>query len=315
MSSNQNPATDAIPILLLKTKSTPNDGYHDQFSKSKDGEGERGGLKFEPTFVAVLEHQLKEDGMNAFKSLLEERQIRREDGKKYGGMIFTSQRAVEAFAKIVDEGKGDDSWPHLQDIPIYTVGPATSRALRSIPTTPPLEIFGSETGNGEALAHYMLDHYPTFYPDSHPPPPLLFLVGEQRRDIIPKTLMDPNLPEERRIQVDELVVYGTGEMASFELDFTEILHQTANAKMRWVVVFSPTGCEAMLRSLALLDPETGKARKTEQQGGNRTYIATIGPTTRDYLRNKFGFEPDVCAAKPSPEGVEEGIRLFLEDKE
>ncbi|CZR57622.1 probable uroporphyrinogen-III synthase [Phialocephala subalpina] len=315
MTSIQSPASDSIPILLLKTKSVPNDGYYHQFSKLKDADGERDGLKFEPTFVPVLEHQLIENGMKIFKGYLETKEIGREEEKRYGGMIFTSQRAVEAFAKLVDEGKGAQGWPFLQDIPIYTVGPATSRALRSIATTPPLQIFGSETGNGEALAHYMLDHYGQWYRDIVPKPPLLFLVGEQRRDIIPKTLTDPKLGMKKLIQVDELVVYGTGEMASFESDFTQILHQTENVKIRWVVVFSPTGCEAMLRSLGLLDSGTGKAKKREQQTGNKTYIATIGPTTRDFLRSNFDFEPDVCAAKPSPEGVEEGIRNFLKDKD
>ena len=207
---------------------------------------------------------------------------------------------------------GDEQWPHLQTIPVYTVGPATSRALRSIHQTPPLNVFGSETGNGEALAYYMLDHYGKWHKGREVLPPLLFLVGEQRRDIIPKTLMDPELPNYQRIQVDELVVYGTGVMESFEQNFTKLLRDTDDKAVRWVVVFSPTGCKAMLRALGMLDPATGKACRAQLEAKNKTYIATIGPTTRDYLRNKFGFEPDVCAAKPSPEGVEEGIRTFME---
>lgn len=205
------------------------------------------------------------------------------------------------------------SWPHLQEIPIYTVGPATSRALRSIPQDPPLKIFGAEMGNGEALAHYMLEHYIEWYKDRDVKPPLLFLVGDQRRDIIPKTLMNPTLSAQQRIQVDELVVYGTGVMESFELDFSKILVQTIGEPLRWVVVFSPTGCEAMLRALEMLDPKSGKVKEgtTAREG---TYIATIGPTTRDYLRNQFGYEPDVCAAKPSPEGVEDGIRMFMQKR-
>lgn len=143
-------------------------------------------------------------------------------------------------------------------------------------------------------------------------PPLLVLVGEQRRDIIPKTLMDPGLSNDRRIQVDELVIYGTGVMESFEQDFTKLLQETEERAVRWVVVFSPTGCEAMLRALGLLNPTTGNACRARSQTMNKTYIATIGPTTRDHLRKKFGFEPDVCAAKPSPAGVEEGIRAFVE---
>jgi uroporphyrinogen-III synthase len=177
-----------------------------------------------------------------------------------------------------------------------------------------LEIFGSETGNGEALAHFMLEHYKTFYPTHIPLPPVLFMVGEQRRDIIPKTLMSPALPEGQCIQVDELVVYGTGVMESFEQDFTVLLKETEEKAVRWVVVFSPTGCEAMLRALGLPDLATGKACSARREGNNKTFVATIGPTTRDYLRENFGFEPDVCAAKPSPEGVEMGIRSFMEGR-
>jgi uroporphyrinogen-III synthase len=144
-------------------------------------------------------------------------------------------------------------------------------------------------------------------------------VGEQRRDIIPKILMDPSLSDDRRIQVDELVVYGTGVMESFEEDFTRLLQETEARDIRWVVVFSPTGCKAMLCALNMLDSETGRV-KTEERGGGcgnrkgrrKTYIATIGPTTRDYLRKTFGFEPDVCAEKPSPEGIGEGVRKFMQ---
>lgn len=209
---------------------------------------------------------------------------------------------------------GDERWPYLQDVPIYTVGPATSRALRAIPQDPPPKIFGSDSGNGEALAHYMLNHYGEWYPEMKVKPSLLFLVGEQRRNIIPTTLMDPALPDDRRIQVDELVVYDTGVMESFEADFTKLLLETKDRETRWVVVFSPTGCEAMLRSLDLLDSKTGKAKAGQSSTRRNTYIATIGPTTRDFLWNKFRFEPDVCASKPSPEGVEEGIRNFLKAK-
>jgi len=182
-----------------------------------------------------------------------------------------------------------------------------------------MNIFGEEMGNGEALAHYMLDHYGKWYENQPSKPPLLFLVGEQRRDIIPKTLMDPGLPKEKRIPVEELVVYGTGVMESFEKDFTDVLKNTEDRDIRWVVVFSPTGCEAMLRVLEMLDPGTGRVKTGERGGGcgvrrgrRKTYIATIGPTTRDYLRRNFGFEPDVCAEKPSPEGVADGIIKFMD---
>ncbi|KUJ14841.1 uroporphyrinogen-III synthase [Mollisia scopiformis] len=299
--------TTRIPILLLKTRSSPTDGYEDQFSTPQHG------LTFSPTFVPVLEHQLLDDGMNTFRNLLERKEIGEGQGKKYGGLIFTSQRAVEAFAQLVAEGRlNDPSYPHLApSTPIYTVGPATSRALSALSTpSSPLTILGQETGNGEALAQYILSHYPSDSKSKFKSRlPLLFLVGEQRRDIIPKTLSSPSLEASNRIAVDEITIYGTGIMASFERDFKAVLKRTENVGRRWVVVFSPTGCEAMLRALGCLGDARGKA------GGERdgkTFVASIGPTTRDFLRAEFGFEVDVCAERPSPEGVLEGIWGFME---
>jgi uroporphyrinogen-III synthase len=154
----------------------------------------------------------------------------------------------------------------------------------------------------------MLEHYGEWYRGRPTKPPLLFLVGEQRRDIIPKTLTDDALPVDTRIGVTETVVYGTGEMGSFPKDFEKILSSIRDRPTTWVVVFSPTGCDSMLRGLGLLDDGTGKAAK--RLGQRATYIATIGPTTRDYLIKTFDFAPDVCAETPSPEGVWQAITNF-----
>ncbi|KAK9772707.1 putative Tetrapyrrole biosynthesis, uroporphyrinogen III synthase [Seiridium cardinale] len=291
------------PILLLKTKSGPTDAYEELFATPRDG------IEFEPIFVPVLQHQFLEDGMTRFRELLLQRSISNKQDAAYGGLIFTSQRAVEGFAKLVEEGQSVEKIPQLQDIPIYTVGPATTRALRAIPHNPPLQIFGEHTGNGDALAPFIQQHYGEWYADRPTKPPLLFLVGEKRRDIIPNTLMDPSLPSEKRIQVDETVVYGTGVMESFPSDFGKVLERTDVAGRRWVVVFSPTGCDGMLRGLGLLDSELGRVGKGPE--GRKTFIITIGPTTRGFLKKTFDFEPDVCAEAPSPEGVWEGIQKFL----
>lgn len=193
-------------------------------------------------------------------------------------------------------------------MPIYSVGPATTRALGAIQVEPPLQIFGEHTGNGEALAAYIQEHYGQWYSDREVLPPLLFLVGEQRRDIIPRVLMDPSLAPGQRIQVDEEVVYGTGVMQSFPGDFAAILQESRHEPERWVVVFSPTGCDSMLRELDLLDQKCGKAKVENRDG--KTFIATIGPTTRSYLVDQFGLEPDVCADSPSPDGILQGIAKF-----
>lgn len=325
-----------MPILLLKTKSTPGDSYEDIFSQPQ------GGLSFSPSFVPVLEHRFEEAGMTKVRSVLESQMIGKHFGAAYGGLIFTSQRAVEAFTQIVQDGPGENPilhhlnspsplttgshpgvgekrgassktalpWPHLQEVPVYSVGPATTRALKSVAQGPPLQVFGEHTGNGDSLAHFILEHYAEWYNDRpEEKPALLFMVGEQRRDIIPKTLMDDKLPDDRRIEVQEVVVYGTGVMESFAVDFQRRLEETKESKMVWIVVFSPTGCGAMLRGLGMIDEATGKAKPNDP---SRTrFVATIGPTTRDYLQKTFGLDPDVCAEKPSPEGVLEAIQQFI----
>ncbi|KAK3322106.1 tetrapyrrole biosynthesis, uroporphyrinogen III synthase [Apodospora peruviana] len=295
------------PVFLLKTRSTPADAYEELFSVPTDD-----GFDFEPVFVPVLEHRFDDEGMARVKSTLLGRKISSEPGSCYGGLVFTSQRAVEAFTKLIEGGPArgcdDDRWPFLQDIPVYSVGPATTRALQAIPQKPPLQIFGSHTGNGEDLAKFILEHYGEWYKDRPSKPPLLFLVGEQRRDIIPKMLMDSALSLEKQIRVDEAVIYGTGVMGPFREDFEALLQETADRPVRWVVVFSPSGCDNMLGALDLLDETTGKAKP--RAPGCSTYIATIGPTTRNHLVQTFGFEPDVCAEQPSPEGILQAISSF-----
>jgi len=149
----------------------------------------------------------------------------------------------------------------------------------------------------------------------------LFLVGEQRRDIIPKTLMSGDLTEGERIEVHEVVVYETCVMESFEGDFTEIIdsyksedNDGGGEKVMWVVIFSPTGCDAMLRVLGL-DSANDNGNGVLVAPGKRVFVATIGPTTRDHLRLNYGFEAHVCAEKPSQEGVGGGIERFMEERD
>ncbi|KAJ5597365.1 hypothetical protein N7537_007449 [Penicillium hordei] len=317
----------STPILLLKTKSSPNDGYEDFFSAQN----------YTPTFIPVLEHRFLKNNLTQVRDQFSTGAFNNNGStpRKYGGLIFTSQRAVEGFAQMIEDEK-DGTYPNRQHIRhqpqsqtnathwanlvtfniqtsppliLYTVGPATARTLTTLRDKhlPDALIHGADTGTGENLAHFILSHYDSLYPTDKPA--LLFLVGEVRRDIIPKTLMDKSLPVEKRVGVEELVVYETGVMESFEGDFADVVGRSSGDV--WVVVFSPTGCEAMLRVLGL-GPFAGTG--TGSGAGNGTgkvFVATIGPTTRDHLREKFGFEAHVCAPKPSPEGVLEGIEKFM----
>lgn len=156
----------------------------------------------------------------------------------------------------------------------------------------------------------MLDHYREWYKNRPVLPPLLFLVGEVRRDVIPKRLMDEQLPADRRICVTEVEMYETGVMESFPTDFQEVLRESLSAPLIWVVVFSPAGCENMLKGIGFLDGE-GRVRSGEDMPEQqRVRVATIGPTTRDCLI-ELGFTPHVCAEQPSPEGVLNGIVRYM----
>jgi hypothetical protein len=86
-----------IPVVLLKTKSTPTDIYEEYFSR--DG-------RFAPQFVPVLEHTFNAANLQKLRRLLtdgHDGDYLRDGETRYGGMIFTSQRAVEAFAGVVRE--------------------------------------------------------------------------------------------------------------------------------------------------------------------------------------------------------------------
>ncbi|KAH7336742.1 tetrapyrrole biosynthesis, uroporphyrinogen III synthase [Pyrenochaeta sp. MPI-SDFR-AT-0127] len=298
------------PVLLLKTKSVPTDTYEDLFCTLANS-------PYAPVFVPVLEHRFKRDTLTDVQKHVTSRgfiPVAQKGLATYGALIFTSQRAVEAFTEIVGEVRRlgihdiDELLP--ETLPLYVVGPATARGLRALKLACP--ILGEETGNGESLAAFILDHYNAIYPGVGKPP-ILFLVGDKRRDIIPKTLESERLCPERRANVDELVIYETGEMQSFRIDFSTVWRKNTEEGLerQWVVVFSPTGCQAMLESLGLLDTSTGKTRPVTSQ--RNIHVATIGPTTRDYLINEFSFTPDVCAEKPSPEGVAAGIEAFMKE--
>lgn len=91
------PPAKPIPVILLKTKSTPTDTYEEYFAR--DG-------RFAPQFVPVLEHTFNAANLQKLRRLLTDGHdggYLREGETQYGGMIFTSQRAVEAFAGVVRE--------------------------------------------------------------------------------------------------------------------------------------------------------------------------------------------------------------------
>ena len=160
---------DQVPVYLLKTRSSPTDSYEDYFSTLNNG-------KYKPIFVPVLDHVFRDDPLRKLRLSAErfafaggseatKRQVATNNpAKKYGGLIFTSQRSVDAFMIVVS--KLDPAKIHMlfdSQMPIYVVGPATANGVRALNL--PCPVVGEETGNGEALARFILEHQRTLPQD------------------------------------------------------------------------------------------------------------------------------------------------------
>ena len=178
---------------------------------------------------------------------------------------------------------------------------------------------------------------------------LLFLVGEKRRDVIPRMLQDPELKEEERVEVEEKVVYETQEREELADELAVLLVETAQRMTReakpegqvdaqsqaqvvqakdklnerWIVIFSPQGCAVLLKCLGWLDEETERAKngwktgeerekRSRELSGDRVFdrVMAIGPTTKIFLREEFGVEVDAVAEEPSAKGVRGALLEF-----
>lgn len=94
-----------VPVLLLKTKSIPSDSYEETLSSLRFSKGAIDG-KLDPHFLPVLQHRFHDEGLSTVRSLLLAQKISDRHDAKYGGIIFTSQRAVEAFSQVIRDDKG-----------------------------------------------------------------------------------------------------------------------------------------------------------------------------------------------------------------
>ena len=199
------------------------------------------------------------------------------------------QVSVIPYLLIIDE-----QLRQLRGMTVYTVGPATALALAQLQFS---TIVGADTGNGRALASLIVQTFERDQPfatnesrefaELPPRPPLLFLVGDKRRDIIPKRLAAEN------ILLEELVVYETKVASTFGEELDSVLEDETDGDIEWIVFFSPSGADVALEKLKRLN------RKIK--------FATIGPTTEEYLRKEWNLIPDMVSAKPEPISMVHGI--------
>ncbi|KAG9303468.1 hypothetical protein G9A89_013795 [Geosiphon pyriformis] len=233
---------------------------------------------------------------------------------KIWGIVVTSQRAVEALSeawKQLGTGLSKDIREAWKNIPFFTVGNVTAEAVtRNLGYKP---LGAKESGTANALA----DHIVSFYEnqlqknlqgsnDSNnrisvvnstsgstiSSLSLLFLVGDKRRDTLPQKLVKSG------INLRELLVYQTNGRPNFSQELENFFEYECNSKVDWIVFFSPSGVDVAL------DPLKNKSFWSHVK------IATIGPTTRDYLTEKKGVEVHVVASKPNPENLASAIETY-----
>jgi len=305
-----------IPLLFLKTPTSPIDAYTTYFtSPHAHPETSSSAYTYQSVYVPVLEHTHNHAALSPLLRPSSPTLF------PYGGLIFTSARAVEAFAAALACSDRPSTDLKTWILPLYVCGPATADALRInvLPFLGSCEVLGEDAGTGEALAPLIIKDYCTrssvdLDTDTETRrKPLLFLAGEKHRDIIPRMLLAEGL------QVDEMVVYSTVERTGFRSELEQRLKETEGMTQtsgtRWIVIFSPAAGEAILRALRWLDERTVKVKEIWAGEERKTFVASIGPTTKEYMRKEFEFDVDVCAERPSAEGVREGIERFMRSKE
>lgn len=182
----------------------------------------------------------------------------------YGGLVLTSPRGVEAIRRVSEQHPTILSgWREKQ---AYAVGPKTAAELRKLGFNPE----GEEAGGATDLLSVIAKK-------KHPKP-LLFPCSNRRRDTIPDGLAEANIPYE------EIVVYETHPREDLELDADSVT---------WVVVFSPSGMEALQHA----GPEVLQ----------RVRIAAIGPTTAQAIR-ETGYPVEAVAEQPAPESLASALQ-------
>ncbi|XP_051926839.1 uroporphyrinogen-III synthase isoform X2 [Hippocampus zosterae] len=245
-------------VLLLKE---PNDG--DQGSDPYNQEMTNVGLR--ATLLPVLSFK--------FVSLntLSEKVFQTE---KYGGLIFTSPRAVEAVKMCLGDRREEweriakDKWNAKS---VYVVGKATAALVRRLGLNP----LGEDTGTAEVLSRVIIERGDTGIL------PLFFPCGSIKREVLPVALRENGVP------LETLTVYQTA------------VHPDVGPPAS-VAFFSPSGVNFCLQALRGLAGEQLPQIK----------LAAIGPTTRDAMLAE-GLSVSCTAEKPTPQHLAEAISKAL----
>ena len=240
---------------------------------------------YSASFLPVLAHRLH--NIPELRAIIQQGAVGR-----YSGLVFTSQRAVEAWNEAWTAVPASEEL-RWRDVPFYVVGPATAASLRSLPshTVPPAELIlgAQESGNANALADFIASRHAngTSSNGDERMRPLLYLIGDKTKDTLSTLLHQASIP------LKELQVYETYPSPTAQRDIERVF--SSDDRFDWVVFFSPSGV---------------KLCSSHFMNGHKPFkIAAIGPTTRDYLQSCSRSVPiSAMAESPKPEALVQALQ-------
>lgn len=217
---------DRKSVCLFKARTSDNDEYETAFRDHG----------YNVIFVPVLDHEVQ--------SIPELRAMIKRGPDNLTGIIFTSQRAVEAWRTAANDTRVPSAWNNVE---LYIVGPKTASLVRDLAcfAESPMVVANRASELGDQLVARQHGR-------------LLFLAGDKRRDELPVRLAKAG------IDVHELRVYATCAHPQLATRLAQLKEPLA-----WLVYYSPSGYDYVMRSGIQLPPAK---------------VAAIGPTSADHLQ-------------------------------
>lgn len=207
---------------------------------------------------------------------------------KYGGLIFTSPRAVEAVKLCLEAEERREEWnssmKHKWNAKsIYVVGKATASLVRNLGLNP----VGEDTGTADVLSRVIIEREDTNIQ------PLFFPCGSIKREVLPTALRENGVP------LETLTVYQTAVHPDVEKNLKNYYAELGTPAS--IAFFSPSGVKFCLEAVQRLSGEQLQQIK----------FAAIGPTTQDAMTAE-GLSVSCTAVKPTPEHLAVAIAKALQ---
>ncbi|XP_068957833.1 uroporphyrinogen-III synthase isoform X2 [Petaurus breviceps papuanus] len=260
-----------MKVLLLKDAKADDSGQDPYIQ-------ELGSCGFEATLIPVLSFEFL--SLQSFSEKLSCPEV-------YGGLIFTSPRAVEAMELCLERDHKVEVWEKsLKEKwrvkPAYVVGQATASLVRRIG----LATEGEECGNGEKLAEYICSR------EKLTTLPLLFPCGTLKGEALPRMLRQKGVP------LESITVYQKVQHPGIQDSLKSYF--SSQGIPASVTFFSPSG----------LTHGLGYIQELSGDSFDQIKFAAIGPTTARAMVSA-GIPVSCTAERPCPHDLAAGLQKAL----